>query len=316
VLGSSGKGMEYFLRHFIGAEDAVRAEESPPGLRPTDVVWRDEAPPGKLDLLVTSDFRMTSTCTFSDIVLPAATWYEKYDLSSTDMHPFVHSFNPAIPPPWEARTDFDIFHGLAKEFSRLAETHLGVRTDVIAAPLGHDTPDEMAQPRGRVTDWKDGAAEPRPGVNMPKLITIERDYAAVAAKMAALGPLVDTIGTTTKGTTWIPTTAVEYLRRANGVVRGGVADGRPRLSRDVHLAEAILGLSGTTNGRLALLGWQNLEKQTGVQLADYAEERSGERITFADTQVQPRSVITSPEWSGSETGGRRYSPFVVNVERK
>ena len=27
-------------------------------------------------------------------------------------------------------------------------------------------------------------------------------------------------------------------------------------------------------------------------------------------------MITSPEWSGSEVGGRRYSPFVVNVERK
>ena len=53
-----------------------------------------------------------------------------------------------------------------------------------------------------------------------------------------------------------------------------------------------------------------------MQLADLAEERSGERISFADTQVQPRAVITSPEWSGSETGGRRYSPFVVNVERK
>ena len=53
-----------------------------------------------------------------------------------------------------------------------------------------------------------------------------------------------------------------------------------------------------------------------MRLADLAEERAGERISFADTQVQPRAVITSPEWSGSETGGRRYSPFVVNVERK
>ena len=26
-------------------------------------------------------------------------------------------------------------------------------------------------------------------------------------------------------------------------------------------------------------------------------------------------VITSPEWSGSETGGRRYAPFTVNIER-
>ena len=26
-------------------------------------------------------------------------------------------------------------------------------------------------------------------------------------------------------------------------------------------------------------------------------------------------MITSPEWSGCETGGRRYSPFTINVER-
>ena len=56
--------------------------------------------------------------------------------------------------------------------------------------------------------------------------------------------------------------------------------------------------------------------KTFVHLADLAEERSGDRISFADTQTQPRAVITSPEWSGSETGGRRYSPFVVNVERR
>ncbi|MFZ2236083.1 MAG: molybdopterin dinucleotide binding domain-containing protein, partial [Dokdonella sp.] len=73
--------------------------------------------------------------------------------------------------------------------------------------------------------------------------------------------------------------------------------------------------SGTTNGAVAVQAWKVLEKRTGVSLADLAEERAGEQISFADTQVQPRSVITSPEWSGSETGGRRYSPFVVNVER-
>lgn len=72
--------------------------------RADEVTWRDEAPEGKLDLSVALDFRMTATCLFSDVVLPAATWYEKYDLSSTDMHPFVHAFNPAIAPPWEARS--------------------------------------------------------------------------------------------------------------------------------------------------------------------------------------------------------------------
>ena len=96
LLGSSGKGMEYFMRHLLGVEDAVRAEESPERLRPAEVRWREEAPRAKLDLVTTIDFRMTSTCTYSDIVLPAATWYEKHDISTTDMHPFVHSFNPAI----------------------------------------------------------------------------------------------------------------------------------------------------------------------------------------------------------------------------
>src|SRR5579875_3190134 len=316
LLGSSGKGMEYFMRHLLGTHDAVRAQESPPGLRPAEVAWREEAPRGKLDLLTAIDFRMTSTCTFADVVLPAATWYEKHDISTTDMHPFVHSFNPAIAPPWQARTDFEAFTGIAAEFSRLAAKHLGKRTDVVAAPLMHDTPDELAQPGGAVRDWKAGECEPVPGVTMPRLVTIERDYPATAEKMAALGPLADTLGCSVKGVTWIPAAAVDYLRRANGTVRGGVADGRPALTRDVHLAEAILALSGTTNGENALLGWREVEKRTGVPLADLAAERAGDRISFADTQVQPRAVITSPEWSGSETGGRRYSPFVVNVERK
>ena len=316
LLGSSGKGMEYFMRHLLGTHDAVRAEESPQDLRPAEVTWREETPRGKLDLLTTIDFRMTSTCTFSDVVLPAATWYEKHDISTTDMHPFVHSFNPAIAPPWQTRTDFDAFAAIAAAFSRLAAKHLGKRTDVVAVPLLHDTPDEVAQPGGQVRDWKAGECEPVPGVTMPRLVTIERDYPAVAEMIAALGPLTDTLGTSVKGVTWVPTEAVDYLRRANGAVRAGIADGRPSLARDVHLAEAILALSGTTNGQVALQAWRELEKRTGVALADLAAERAGDRITFADTQVQPRAVITSPEWSGSETGGRRYSPFTVNVERK
>jgi len=82
------------------------------------------------------------------------------------------------------------------------------------------------------------------------------------------------------------------------------------------MCEAILALSGTTNGRLAVEGFEVLERRTGVKLADLAEERSGDRITFGDTQARPQPVITSPEWSGTESGGRRYSPFTINVERK
>ncbi|MDA8076388.1 MAG: molybdopterin-dependent oxidoreductase, partial [Actinomycetota bacterium] len=300
----------------LGADNAVAATECLPGARPADVVWREEAPEGKLDLLVDIDFRMVSTGIYADVVLPTATWYEKHDLSSTDMHPFVHSFNPAIAPPWEARSDFDIFSDLAAAVSRLAAGRLGVRRDVIAVPLLHDTPDECAQPGGRALDWAAGECEPKPGVTMARLVVVERDYPHLAERWRALGPLVDTVGATTKGVTLPVGTEVGWLASRNGAVHGGVADGRPKIDRDDLFCEAILALSGTTNGRLAVAGFEALEERTGVQLADLAHERAGDRITFADTVTQPRAVICSPEWSGAESERRRYSPFTVNVDRR
>jgi nitrate reductase alpha subunit len=312
LLGSSGKGNEYFLRHLLGTDAAVRSEQSPPLARPAEVTWREQAADGKLDLLVTTDFRMTSTALFSDVVLPAATWYEKHDLSSTDMHPFVHAFNPAIAPPWQARTDYDTFLALADRFSELAAVHLGTRTDVLAVPLTHDTADELAQPGGRVLDWKAGQCEPLPGRTMPRLAVIERDYPTTAAKMRSIGPLLGELGMTTKGVTYHVEPELAYLSSQNGVT----AEGRPSLATAERMCEAILALSGTTNGRLATEGFRNLEQRTGTALADLAAEHEGKRITFADTQTRPQPVITSPEWSGSETGGRRYSAFVINVERR
>ncbi len=315
LLGSSGKGNEYFLKHLLGTDSSLRATEAGESQRPQDVEWHEGVPEGKLDLLLTLDFRQTSTTLFSDVVLPAATWYEKHDLNTTDMHPFIHSFNPAIAPPWQTRTDWDAWQTIASKFSELAVGRLDTRKDVVAVPLLHDTPDAMANPHGVVQDWKHGECEPVPGVTMPKIVEVERDFTAVGAQMQALGPLLEKLGTTTKGVTYDVTTAVEYLRSKNGPIRGGAADGRPSLIQDVHACEAILALSGTTNGHLATQGFKTLEKRTGTLLHDLAAEHEGKQITFADTVAAPVPVITSPEWSGSETGGRRYSPFTINVER-
>ena len=316
LLTSSGKGHEYFLRHLLGsASEAVRAHESPPELRPAEVAWREEAPRGKVDLLTTIDFRMTGTCMFSDIVLPAATWYEKYDLSTTDLHPFVNSFNPAIAPPWEARTDWDAWKEIATRFSELARDHLGVRRDLVATPLMHDSPDELAQPSGEALDWARGETKPVPGRTMPRLTVVERDYGAVAEKMAALGPLVEERGIGVKGVTFTPAEDVAWLAEKNGVVRGGPGDGRPSLEDARDVCEAILALSGTTNGRNAVASFRSLEARTGLRLADLAAARAGDRVTFADTQQGPSTVITSAEWSGIEAEGRRYAPFTQNVER-
>src|SRR5690606_14216425 len=113
-----------------------------------------------------------------------------------------NAFTPAISPPWQTRTDFDIFATLAKTFSEQAKTHLGTRTDLVASPLAHDTPDEMSLPHGKVLDWRAEGTRLIPGVNFPKLTLVERDYTAIAQKMAALGPLADSLGATTKGITY------------------------------------------------------------------------------------------------------------------
>jgi nitrate reductase alpha subunit len=316
LIGGSAKGHEYFLDHLLGVTTAaVRNPESPEGSRPTEVKWHDEAPSGKLDLLTTLDFRMNGTCLHSDVVLPAATWYEKHDISSTDMHPFVHPFNPAISPPWDARSDWDIFKLIAFHFSDLAVKHLGKRTDVVMAPLQHDTPDEIAQPLGEVRDWKAGDCDLIPGTTAPKFIPVVRDYPNVFNQMTRLGPLPKKLGMQWKGVSWDVEEQVDQLGHANGMIEG--ADGpAPSFARAEQVAEAILRLSGTTNGELAVQGWETLSKRVGRDLSGVSKDREDELITFEEIQHQPRKVIASAEWSGLEARDRRYSPFTANVDHK
>src|SRR5699024_2433107 len=123
LLGDSGKGHEYFAKHLIVADNQVMTDAK--NYWQLDTVNVSAVPPEeKTDLLVSIDFRMTSSGLFSDIVQPAATWYEKIDISSTDMHPFIHPFNAAITPPWQAKSDWDAFREIAEVFSELAEKHL------------------------------------------------------------------------------------------------------------------------------------------------------------------------------------------------
>src|SRR5699024_3278798 len=198
----------------------------------------------------------------SDVILPASTWYEKHDLSTTDMHPFVNSFNPAISNPWQSRTDWESFDAIARKFSELAADHLGTRRDVVAFPLQHDTPGAMATPHGRVRDWKKGECEPVPGLTMPTLVEVERDYTRIWEKYASVGPLLEQLGMTTKGLTYQVSEFVDRLRALNGTVRSGVAKGQPRMETDLQACEVILNLSGTTNGQMATEGFRTLEERS------------------------------------------------------
>ena len=316
VLSASGKGHEYFLRHLLGTQSSVGGDPGPK-LRPQEVLGEEPAPTGKLDLLVTLDFRMSGSALYSDVVLPAASWYEKYDLSSTDMHPFVHPFTPAVDPVWESKPDWDAFRDLARVFTSMAREAIPAPlSDLVTIPLAHDTPDEIAQPLGEVRDWSRGETGPVPGITLPHLRVVERDYAHLYDRFVALGPLVRDLGFSVKGVQC--DTAPEYAELASelGTVPDGVAGGCPRLEDAREVCEAILRLSGATNGRLAVRAWRSLEKRTGRSLRDLAEGRGEEVVRLSDLTVRPHRVITTPVWSGIESGGRQYSAFCLNVERK
>ena len=311
LLGNTAKGAEFFYRHMVGTDDAVSAAELPEDRRPETMVWREAAASGKVDLMMTVDFRNTTTTLMSDLVLPAATWYEKRDLSSTDMHPYIHAFDAAIDPPWEARTDYEIFQELAGHVSEMAEVHLGKQTDIIPVPMAHDTPDEYANPGGVVADLD--KIPLTPGVNMPKLVPVERDYTTLIDRFNSLGPLADKVGLVTKGVVYDPSVEVEALGKQYGT---HPSNGRPQIDSAEAACDMILSLSGTTNGRLATTGFETLEKRTGTKLADLSAGLEDKKVTIRQLNEKgPESVITSPEWSGSEHGGRRYSAFVLNIER-
>ena len=315
LFGSSGKGHEYFLKHFLGTRNGLQGKDlgETDGVKPQEVVWRDAAPEGKLDLVVTLDFRMSSSCLYSDIVLPTATWYEKNDLNTTDMHTFVHPLSAAVDPVWESKSDWETYKAIAKRFSELAQGHLGIERDLVLSPIKHDTPGELAQPLD-VKDWKKGECEPIPGVTAPQVSVVERDYPNTYKRFTALGPLIDKLGNEEKGVEWETLEEVEALAGLNHrVTEPGVTEGRPRLDTDIDAAETILCLAPETNGKVAVKGWAALGEKTGRDHTHLAKPREDERIRFRDIQAQPRKVITTHTWSGIQSEEQTYNAGYLNV---
>jgi nitrate reductase alpha subunit len=314
ILGSSGKGHEYFLKHLLGTKHGVQgkdlgAEEG----RPKEVVWHDKAPEGKLDLVVTLDFRMSTTCLYSDIVLPTATWYEKNDMNTSDMHPFIHPLSVAVDPAWQSRSDWDIYKGFAKKFSELCVGHLGVERDMVLTPIMHDTPAEMAQPFG-VQEWKKGEIDLIPGKTAPAFTVVERDYPNVYKRFTAIGPLMNKAGNGGKGINWDTKIEVTQLGQLNGLVTdAGVTCGMPKIETDIDACEFILQFAPETNGHVAVKAWEALGKQTGLDHTHLAIHREDEKIRFRDIQAQPRKIISSPTWSGIESETVSYNAGYTNV---
>ena len=310
AIMASAKGHEYFLKHYLGTHHNTVADEVAHG-SVQEAVWRT-APQGKMDLVVDLNFRMDTSALYSDIVLPAATWYEKTDLSSTDMHSFIHPLSAAVPPCWESKSDWDIFKAIAARFSELAARHFaGPVEDVVASPLAHDSAAEIAQPE--IKDWKRGEAPAVPGTTMPALRVVTRDYAGVYRQFVSFGPLVRANGLGAHGTHYdVADVYDDALTSLPSVEWNGQR--YPSLALDEQVCNVILRFASVTNGELAYRAYKDMERKVGLPLAHLAERSRARRVSFADLQAQPQRVGNSPMWSGVVGERRTYSPFTYNVE--
>ena len=311
ILGSSGKGHEYFLKYLLGTQNALMSDEKD-CIKPAHVKVRP-AVEGKLDLLVVLDFRMSTTCLYGDVVLPTATWYEKDDLNTSDMHPFIHPLSEAVQPLWQSKSDWEIYKGIAEKFAEIGGELLGTQQDLILTPLLHDTPGELGQPFDP-KDWRAGECEPIPGKTMPSMTVVERNYRDVYKKFTSIGPLLESAGNGGKGIAWKTGHEVEVLRGVNRtVLEEGVSHGQPRLDTAIDAAEMILSLAPETNGHVAVKAWAALSTMTGRDHTHLALPREHDSIRFRDVQAQPRKIISSPTWSGLESEEVSYNAGYTNV---
>jgi nitrate reductase alpha subunit len=315
LLGSSGKGHEYMLKYLLGAKNGVMNADlgKNDGFKPEEAEWVEEGATGKLDLVTTLDFRMSSTCMYSDILLPTATWYEKDDLNTSDMHPFIHPLSTAVDPAWEARSDFDIFKGIAKKFSEVSVGTLGVEQDFVTVPILHDTAGEIAQPFD-VKDWKKGECDLIPGLTAPNMVQVERDYPNLYKKFTSVGPLLEKLGNGGKGIGWNTDEEVLLLGDLNHrQLDEGISEGRPQIESAIDAAEMILTLAPETNGNVAVKAWAALSEFTGRDHTHLAKPKHDEKIRFRDVQAQPRKIISSPTWSGLEDEHVSYNACYTNI---
>ena len=350
-LGSSARGQEYFFKYLLGTHHNVGADEAAKE-HVTEMTHR-ESPLGKLDMLVVTEMRMNTTPTYCDIVLPAAHWYEKEDINTTDLHSFILPMGAAVPPNWEAKSDWDAFKFMAKKFSELAKKHFsGPVRDFVSSPLMHDAPDEITQPclNDKIEDWSKGDCDLIPGQTGPNMSVATRDYHNVYNRYVSFGPLQKTKygfhGIMLPGKELYE----DYMAQRHIDTHTFDGDSYISLHEAKEAANCVMHFSGLCNGEVVYRQWKIEEHHTGLHDEQYHEAREvvkkalGEkefkklpyrsdesytglaeeiggvnrdvRMTYDDIMAQPRRTLSSPLWTGDTRKGRAYTGFSMQIDYK
>ncbi len=232
-------------------------------------------------------------------------------MNTSDMHPFIHPLSAAVDPAWEAKSDWEIYKEIANVFSTVCVGHLDAETDVVLLPLQHDSAGELSQPFD-VVDWHKGECDLIPGKTAPP----SRSSSAIT--------LPPTSASLPWARCWISwATAVKAsagkrrmrsISSANSITSSPTARQRPPAHRQRHRRHGSDPQPGAGNQRPG--GGQGLAgagEFTGRDHTHLAINKEDEKIRFRDIQAQPRKIISSPTWSGTESEHVSYNAGYTNV---
>ncbi|MBM4765249.1 molybdopterin-dependent oxidoreductase [Bacillus sp. B15-48] len=134
-----------------------------------------------LDLIVTVDQFFTPTAQLSDIVLPAKTNFEEWDIVPSYWHHWIGINEPAIESYYESKSDLEIVKLLAK---RLNELRLGFSTfpyeKTVEEFIEEQFTDEMYQNLG-ITNWR-GLLEGPKRAPLPEIAWEDKNFETPSGK--------------------------------------------------------------------------------------------------------------------------------------
>lgn len=78
-------------------------------------ILKDRASSGEIEFILSLDFQMTTTAMWADVVLPVPTWYEKYDLTATILHPYLQMQHQQSSPSSRAKQSCGLHESLQRD---------------------------------------------------------------------------------------------------------------------------------------------------------------------------------------------------------
>jgi nitrate reductase alpha subunit len=105
------------------------------------------------------------------------------------------------------------------------------------------------------------------------------------------------------------------LKRTLGTYTSGSNAGLPKIAEAKQVADAVLTLSTTSNGKLNMTAWEVAEEEHGVDLKDIGAGYAQMKMNFKNITAQPAEAYPTPIGTSAKKDGARYNPFSLHKER-